>query len=297
MGKILSMTGFGRGEAGGNGRSWTVELRAVNHRYSDIIIKMPRQYSILEDRIKKEVIKYHTRGRLDIYISVTDQQTDTNRLQADIGLARQYYNCLKEIGQELSVAGEPDLSILATFRDIVVPVENEAGLETVEQLWLDIKGAVIAALDDCLAMRQNEGEALLKDLQSRMEVFEQTINDIENSIPGILEKRQQALKERLDNLLSGVDIDPIRLAQEIAIMADKSDVCEEIVRLHSHISQFHGFLELEEPVGRRLDFLIQEFLREVNTIASKINNADTAHLIVGLKNELEKIREQIQNIE
>ena len=297
MGKILSMTGFGRGEASGNGRSWTVELRAVNHRYSDIIIKMPRQYSVLEDKIKKEAIKYHTRGRVDIYISVTDQQTDANRLKADIGLARQYYNCLKEIGQELSVAGEPDLSILATFRDIVVPVEDEAGAEIVEKLWLDVRGAVIAALDDCLGMRQNEGEVLLKDLQSRMEVFEQTVNDIENSIPEILEKRQQALKERLDNLLSGVDIDPIRLAQEIAIMADKSDVSEEIVRLRSHISQFHGFLELEEPVGRRLDFLIQEFLREVNTIASKINNADTAHLIVGLKNELEKIREQIQNIE
>ena len=297
MGKILSMTGFGRGEASGNGRSWTVELRAVNHRYSDIIIKMPRQYSVLEDKIKKEAIKYHTRGRVDIYISVTDQQTDANRLKADIGLARQYYNCLKEIGQELSVAGEPDLSILATFRDIVVPVEDEAVAEIVEQLWLDVKGAVIAALDDCLDMRQNEGEVLLKDLQSRMEVFEQTVNDIENSIPEILEKRQQALKERLDNLLSGVDIDPIRLAQEIAIMADKSDVSEEIVRLRSHISQFHGFLELDEPVGRRLDFLIQEFLREVNTIASKINNADTAHLIVGLKNELEKIREQVQNIE
>jgi len=297
MEKPLSMTGFGRGEANGNGRSWTVELRAVNHRYSDIIIKMPRQYSVLEDKIKKEAIKYHTRGRVDIYISVTDQQTDANRLKADIGLARQYYNCLKEIGQELSVAGEPDLSILATFRDIVVPVEDEAVAEIVEQLWLDVKGAVIAALDDCLDMRQNEGEVLLKDLQSRMEVFEQTVNDIENSIPEILEKRQQALKERLDNLLSGVDIDPIRLAQEIAIMADKSDVSEEIVRLRSHISQFHGFLELDEPVGRRLDFLIQEFLREVNTIASKINNADTAHLIVGLKNELEKIREQIQNIE
>ena len=224
MGKILSMTGFGRGEASGNGRSWTVELRAVNHRYSDIIIKMPRQYSVLEDKIKKEVIKYHTRGRLDIYISVTDQQSDANRLKADIGLARQYYNCLKEIGQELSVAGEPDLSLLATFRDIVVPVEDEGGTEIVEQLWIDVKGAVVAALDDCLAMRQNEGEVLLKDLQLRMKVFEQTVNDIENAIPEILEKRQEALKERLDNLLSGVDIDPIRLAQEIAVMADKSDV-------------------------------------------------------------------------
>jgi uncharacterized protein (TIGR00255 family) len=297
MGKPLSMTGFGRGEASGSGRSWTVELRAVNHRYSDIIIKMPRQYSLLEDKIKKEIAKHHTRGRVDLYISVVDESIETARLKADVGLAREYYNCLQEIGQELSVTGEIDLSMLATFRDVIVPADNEAGAEIAEQLWPDLQEAVTAALADCLAMRRNEGEALLEDLQSRMEVFEQTVNDIEKSIPEILEKRQQALKERLDNLLSGVDIDPMRLAQEVAVMADKSDVTEEIVRLRSHISQFHGFLKLEEPVGRRLDFLIQEFLREVNTIASKINNAYTAHLIVGLKNELEKIREQVQNIE
>jgi uncharacterized protein (TIGR00255 family) len=297
MGKPLSMTGFGRGESSGNDRSWTVELRAVNHRYSDIIIKIPRQYSVLEERIKKEVAKYHTRGRVDLYISVIDEATGSNRLKAEVGLAREYFNCLKEIGRELSVAGEPDLSMLATFRDIIVPVDDEVGSELVDQVWPYVLEAVSAALNDCLAMRQNEGEALLQDLLSRMEVFEQTVSEIEKSIPGILEKRQQALKERLDNLLSGVDIDPVRLAQEAAIMADKSDVSEEIVRLRSHISQFHGFLQLGEPVGRRLDFLIQEFLREVNTIASKINNADTAHLIVGLKNELEKIREQVQNVE
>jgi uncharacterized protein (TIGR00255 family) len=297
MEKPLSMTGFGRGEASGSGRSWTVELRAVNHRYSDIIIKMPRQYSLLEDKIKKEIAKYHTRGRVDLYISVVDESIDTARLKVDVGLAREYYNCLQEISRELSVAGEIDLSMLAAFRDVIVPAENESGTEIAEQLWPDLQEAVIAALNDCLAMRQNEGKALLQDLQSRMEFFEQTVNEIEKSIPEILETRQQALKERLDNLLSGVDIDPMRLAQEVAVMADKSDVTEEIVRLHSHISQFHGFLKLEEAVGRRLDFLIQEFLREVNTIASKINNAETAHLIVSLKNELEKIREQVQNIE
>ena len=297
MGKLLSMTGFGRGEASGDGRSWIVELRSVNHRYSDIIIKMSRQYTVLEDRIRKEVVKFHTRGRVDVYISVIDEQIDTNRLQADVGLAREYYNCLQEIGRQLSVVGEPDLAMLATFRDIITPVDDESGSEIVEQIWPDVKRAVTLALDNCLAMRQSEGEALENDLKSRMAVFEKTVGDIENSIPVILEKRQQALKERLDNLLSGVDIDPMRLAQEVAVMADKSDVTEEIVRLRSHISQFYSFLKLAEPVGRRLDFLIQEFLREVNTIASKINNADTAHLIVGLKNELEKIREQVQNIE
>ena len=252
MGKPLSMTGFGRGEASGNDRTWTVELRAVNHRYADTIIKMPRQYAVLEDRVKKKVAQYHTRGRVDLYISVLDEGIETTRLKADVTLARDYLSCLREISRELAVPGEPDLSLLASFRDVVTPQDDVVGPDTIEQLWDDIKGALILALDDCLSMRQNEGAELEKDLLARMAGFEKTVSRIEDSIPDILEKRQAALKERLDS---------------------------------------------SAPVGRKLDFLIQEFLREVNTIASKINNADTAHLIVDLKNELEKIREQVQNIE
>ena len=135
------------------------------------------------------------------------------------------------------------------------------------------------------------------DLLERLSIFLQKIDAIEQSLPLIIEIRGKALQERLDKLLSGIDIDPVRLAQEVAILVDKSDVNEEIVRLRSHVEQFHGFLNLDEPVGRRLDFLLQEFLREVNTIASKINHAETAHLIVGMKNDLEKIREQVQNLE
>jgi uncharacterized protein (TIGR00255 family) len=297
MGKPLSMTGFGRGESNSGGRAWTVELRTVNHRYSDISIKLPRRYFVLEEKIKKEVANYHSRGRVDIFITVVDDEIETTRLKADLGLAREYYNSLKLIGEDLSLTGEPDLTTITSFRDVITSVDDEVGPEIVEQFWPEARKAVIAALEECLAMRQNEGQSLQQDLQSRMEIFEQTVEDIEKSLPQIIEQRQKSLKERLDNLLSGVDIDPMRLAQEVAIMVDKSDVSEEIVRLRSHISQFIHFMDLDEPVGRRLDFLIQEFLREVNTIASKINNADTAHLIVKLKNELEKMREQVQNIE
>ncbi|KPK00111.1 MAG: hypothetical protein AMJ60_02665 [Desulfobacterales bacterium SG8_35] len=297
MEKPLSMTGFGRGEASGESGSWIVELRAVNHRYLDIGIKLPRRFMGWEERIKKEISSYHIRGRVDVYVTFNDEGSDTARLKADLRLAREYWACLKEIAGDLSIPGEPDLAMLASFRDIITPLDEETGGELLEELWPACREAMVAALEECRKMRRSEGETLKKDLLERLHSFQQTIEAIEKSLPGIIEKRETALKERLDILLSGVDIDPVRLAQEAAILVDKSDVSEEIVRLRSHVEQFQGFLGLDEPVGRRLDFLVQEFLREVNTIASKVSNAETAHMTVGMKNDLEKIREQVQNLE
>jgi len=297
MGKPVSMTGFGRGPASGKKGSWTVELRSVNHRYLDISIKLPRRFIGWDDKIKKEILSVHSRGRVDIFITFNEEGLEDTRLRADIGLAKEYLRCLKEIARELSVTGEPDLTMLATYRDIITPLDEESGAEKLEEFWPGLQEAIADALQECLKMRQSEGETLQIDLLERLTVFQQKIDEIENSLPVIIEKRGKALQERLDNLLSGIDIDPVRLAQEVAILVDKSDVTEEIVRLRSHMDQFNGFLSLEEPVGRRLDFLVQEFLREVNTISSKINHAETAHLIVGMKNDLEKIREQVQNLE
>jgi len=297
MGKVVSMTGFGRGEASGKRGSWIVELRSVNHRYLDIGIKLPRRFMAWEERIKKEISFYHIRGRVDVYITFNDEGAEAARLKADLRLAREYFSCLQEIADDLSISGEPDLAMLASYRDLIIPLDEEAGGELLEELWPVLRDAAVAALEECQKMRRSEGNTLQKDLQERLTGFQQKIDDINGSLPGIIEKREAALKERLDILLSGVDIDPVRLAQEVAIIVDKSDVCEELVRLRSHVEQFQGFLKLDEPVGRRLDFLVQEFLREVNTIASKINNAETAHLTVGMKNDLEKIREQVQNLE
>jgi uncharacterized protein (TIGR00255 family) len=297
MGKPVSMTGFGRGTASGKESSWTVELRSVNHRYLDISIKLPRRFIGLDDKIKKELSSIHSRGRVDIFITFNDEGIDATKLKADLGLAKEYLRCLREVASELSIAGEPDLTMLASYRDIISSLDEEGGAEILEELWPDLKEAIIDALKECLKMRQREGEILQNDLLERLSIFQQKIDEIEQSLPLIIEKREKALQERLDNLLSGIDIDPVRLAQEVAILVDKSDVNEEIVRLRSHIDQFHGFLNLDEPVGRRLDFLVQEFLREVNTISSKINHAETAHMIVGMKNDLEKIREQVQNLE
>ena len=297
MGKPLSMTGFGRGEASGKGCSWIVELRAVNHRYLDMSIKAPRRFIGWEERIKKEISSYHTRGRVDVYVNFNDEGIETARLKTDLPLAREYLSCLKEIMAELSIPGEPDLTLLASYRDIISPLDDEAGGEMLEELWPTFREALVGALNECLKMRQSEGDSLRNDLSARLSSLQQKIDLIEQSLPQIIEMRENSLKERLDILLSGVDIDPLRLAQEVAILVDKTDVSEEIVRLRSHVEQFQGFLELDEPVGRRLDFLVQEFLREVNTIASKISNAETAHMTVGIKNDLEKIREQVQNLE
>ena len=297
MGKPLSMTGFGRGEASSKGCSWIVELRAVNHRYQDISIKAPRRFIGWEERIKKEISFYHTRGRVDVYVNFNDEGIETARLKTDLPLAREYLSCLKEIMAELSIPGEPDLALLASYRDIISPLDDESGGEMLEELWPAFREALVGALNECLKMRQSEGDTLRKDLSARLSSLQQKIDLIEQSLPQIIKMRENSLKERLDILLSGVDIDPLRLAQEVAILVDKTDVSEEIVRLRSHVEQFEGFLELDEPVGRRLDFLLQEFLREVNTIASKISNAETAHITVGIKNDLEKIREQVQNLE
>jgi len=297
MGQAISMTGFGRGEASGKRGSWIVELRAVNHRYLDIGIKLPRRFMSWEDRIKKEISSFHIRGRVDVYVTFNDEGAETSRLKADLRLAREYWACLKDIAEDLSIPGEPDLTMLASYRDIIASPDEEAGGELLEELWPALRAAIGAALEECHQMRQSEGEALQKDLLERLYSFQQKIDEIAQSLPQIMEKRETGLQERLDKLMSGVDIDPVRIAQEVAILVDKTDVSEEIVRLRSHVEQFQGFLNLDEPVGRRLDFLVQEFLREVNTIASKISNAETAHLTVGMKNDLEKIREQVQNLE
>jgi uncharacterized protein (TIGR00255 family) len=291
------MTGFGRGEKSSGRGSWIVEFRAVNHRYLDISIKSPRRFIGWEERIKKEISAFHLRGRIDVYVNFSDQGIETPRLKTDMQLARQYLTCLQEIMTELSVPGAPDLAMLAANRDIITPVDDEAGTERQEELWPTFREALHGALAECQQMRQSEGETLQKDLFVRLSDFKEKIDVIEQSLPQIIAARENSLKERLDNLLSGVDIDPVRLAQEVAILVDKTDVSEEIVRLRSHVEQFKSFLELDEAVGRRLDFLVQEFLREVNTIASKISNAETAHISVGMKNDLEKIREQVQNLE
>jgi uncharacterized protein (TIGR00255 family) len=209
-------------------------------------------------------------------------------------LAENYRQALSQIADAFDLESSISVQQLALYPDVMVREQEE---EDLERVWHFVEKALDAALAGCEVMRRQEGAALVEDLSGRLNGFTETITAIEGSIPGLLQTREKNLKERIEKLLGNVEMDPARLAQEIAILADKTDVTEEIVRLRSHIQQFETFLQEETAVGRKLDFLIQEFLREVNTIGSKISDAGIAHLTVELKSELEKMREQVQNIE
>ena len=291
---LKSMTGYGRAEIENQGRNWTVEVKSVNNRYLDAKIKLPRNYAALEDQIRKKIGGFNQRGRVDLIVTVSGDFSDLVKIGIDMNLARTYKNRLDELAGELGIKSQTELSMLINLPDVVT---REQQPEDLEEIWPLLETAIEDAFGQCQDMRIREGEALAVDLGERLKVFTEVLDSIEESIPRIIADRESVLRERLEKLLGTIDLDPSRLAQEVAILVDKSDVTEEMVRLRSHIVQLRDLLESSAPVGRKLDFLIQEFLREVNTIASKINDAGNAHKTVSLKSELEKMREQVQNIE
>ena len=291
---LTSMTGYGRAEVEHQGRIWTVEVKSVNNRFLDAKIKLPRNYHALEDPIRKKIGAYHQRGRVDLVVAVSGDFSDLVRIGIDTNLARLYKDRLEELATELGLDSRPELALLIGLPDVLT---REQQSEDLEEIWPLLESALDEGFGQCLEMRVREGEALAADLAERLKIFTEVLDSIEQNIPSIIAERENGLRERLEKLLGTIDLDPTRLAQEVAVLVDKSDVTEELVRLRSHIGQLRELLESSAPVGRKLDFLIQEFLREVNTIASKINDADNAHKTVALKSELEKMREQVQNIE
>lgn len=291
---IKSMTGFGRCEAKVAGKVWVAELRCVNNRFLDVKMKLPRGYAAFEDRTRKLINAWHQRGRVDLVLTISGEVADLSRVKVNLELAKNYHQALGEISTALQIPYDISPALLASYPDVLI---REQESEDTEQIWVDLQKVLTEALQGCDTMRLQEGAALKEDLHARLDQFVLTVDNIEKSIPGLLQQRMRNLEERLEKLLGQVHLDPLRLAQEVAILADKTDVTEEIVRLRCHIKQLFAFLEEEVAVGRKLDFLIQEFLREVNTLASKINDAGIAHMTVDLKSELEKMREQVQNIE
>lgn len=292
---LKSMTGFGRGESAVKNRQWTVEVRCVNNRFLDPKVKLPRDYTLLEEKIRKMIGEFHQRGRVDLNISVNGDFSDLVHIRVDQELASAYKISLESMAADLGVDCKLDAAALAAYPEVIVREQKQEDLSSIEPY---VEEAVRKALENCLQMREQEGRALKEDLQSRLRHFANICAAVEERIPDLLKEREKSLKERLDKLLDTTGIDPMRLAQEVAVLADKTDVTEELVRIKSHVKQFEEIIgSSNEAVGRKLDFLIQEFLREVNTIASKINDADIAHQTVELKSELEKMREQIQNIE
>ncbi len=291
-----SMTGFGRGDNEVDNHTWSVEVKSVNHRFCDIKAKIPRQLFALEDRIKKEISKSFSRGHVDVIITSSGTMETGKQLEVDHNLASQYKDCLVELGDHLDLECNPTalLKLVSLYPQVIRTIENDTDIET---LWQQLKPAIDQACASSLEMRVQEGNHLKKDLLERLDIFAATVEDIKSKTPELLALRTANLEEKLAKRLEGVDIDPARLAQEVVILADKADVTEEVVRLDSHISQFQSFLDADEATGRRLDFLLQEFLREINTLASKISTSSVAHQTVELKNEMEKMREQVQNLE
>lgn len=288
------MTGYGRAEMEHNGRIWTVEVRCVNNRFLDVKIKLPRDYGVLEEIVRRRVGDFQQRGRADVSLTVSGDFSDLVSVRVDRNLAATYQRALAVLAEQLGVAPECDLLRFATLPDVLTREQRQEDVDAIAPV---VDQVVSQALQRCLEMREQEARHLADDLRERLVSFTAVLQSIEDQVPIVVQQRQSALQERLTKLLGTVDLDPARLAQEVAILADKTDVTEELVRLRSHIRKWEELFASTEPVGRTLDFLIQEFLREVNTIASKINDARIAHQTVALKSELEKMREQVQNIE
>jgi uncharacterized protein (TIGR00255 family) len=291
---IKSMTGYGKGEVATESGRMSVEIRSVNHRYGEISVKLPRGLLAFENDVKKCVAERLKRGKIEIYVQREGALDAASRPTVNLPLAKAYFEALKELKGALGVFEPVSLQLVAAQRDVISTGEVEAASET---LQADLLSAVEQAVDALEEMRQREGGALLADLQSRRENLGALVGRIAERAPATVVEGAARLKERVAQLLADTTLDEGRLVQEIAIMADRSDITEELVRFDSHLRQFDSALQLAEPVGRKLDFLLQELNREVNTIGSKGGDMEITAMVVELKAELEKIREQVQNIE
>lgn len=289
------MTGYGKGEAASELYKFKVEIKAVNHRYSDISIKIPRHISYLEEKIKKIIKDKISRGKIDVYINLEYISESAIEVKVDIPLAKAYKEALDSLTEELNFNDEVRLNNILSISEIVRTDKKELDEDLT---WNTLKEALDIALENILNMRIAEGTELKNDIMKKLDNIEREVNLIAERAPSVVLEYKERLRDRIKNLLDdNVSLDEERLCNEIAFFADKSSIDEEIVRLYSHIKQFRAILNEKNSVGRKLDFLIQELNREINTIGSKANDIVIANYVVNLKSELEKIREQIQNIE
>lgn len=296
---IRSMTGYGRAEGRHKGTPIVVEVRSVNHRYCEVVAKLPRSLQAHEERLRALVQASVARGRVDIAVTFNGERGLGRGLCLDRSLARRYLALLKELKRECKLAGTPDVALLASFRDIIKPAELASEDREAVQ---EVERVLARALKGLTSMRRHEGRMLERDLSIRLSEIERRLTTIRHRLPALVQEYQVRLGARINRLLEGVEggkdrIDPGRLAQEVALLADRSDVSEEVTRMESHLQQFKGLLHKSGPVGRNLDFLLQEMNREINTIGSKVGDVSVTQDIVAAKAELEKIREQAQNVE
>jgi len=289
----MSMTGYGRAERLVEGRRYLFELKSVNHRFLELSIKVPREFSAWEELLRQELQARVARGRVDLYLTVTESEETTTVVKVDKNLVVAYDSALRELARQLHLPEETFLGRILDLPDVVKVIALETDLEKV---WPAVREAFQEALDLLLSMRAREGEYLAGDLRDRNQRLKDLVDKIAQRAPAVVVDYRRRLEERLQELQPG-GIDPVRLAQEVAIMADRCDISEELVRFRSHLNQFAETLMRPEPIGRKLDFLVQEMNREINTIGSKAMDLTIGSLVIEAKGELEKMREQIQNLE
>lgn len=290
---VKSMTGYGAGSRKGNGISISAEMKTVNHRFCEQIVRMPKQYLTLEDAVKKLISQYIHRGRAEVFITVDGEKAKNQKMVVDWQLLDEYYRMLEEMRARFTIKEPVSVSELLQNKDCFQLLDNPVNVEEMESMLL---GAVKDAAIQLAAMREAEGRELKTNILALLQSVHQVTDKLKRLAPKVAESYRERLKAKLDSYTSGL-VDESRLLTEVAIFAEKADINEELVRLYSHIHQFASIIEESEPVGRRLDFLLQEMNREVNTIGSKGNAADIASAVVDLKSSLEKMKEQVQNIE
>jgi len=293
---VRSMTGYGRAEAVLDGQKFSVEVKSLNHRFLEISLRLPAMLSALEMEIKKKIAELLLRGKIDVTIRREAQGDAENghALVLNLPLARNYFAVLSQLKQSLNLKDEISLEMIASQKDVFLTAESPQDMAS---LWKGLMLILDEALAGMMEMRRREGESLSQDLSARLEVMAKRLNEIEEMAPQVVLEYQKRLSERVRELTGGLVVDETRLSQEVAILAEKSDITEEIVRLRSHLGQFLEMLDGEEAIGRKVDFLIQEMNREVNTIGSKSSDAHISRQVIEMKSELAKLREQVQNLE
>ena len=291
---IKSMTGYGNSRQIIDNREISVEIRSVNHRYFELSCRTPREMGFLEEKIKGAVKSRVFRGKIDVFVTVGADEDEQATVTVNHSLASGYVNALKEIAQRYDVQDDISVSAVARYNDIFKVTKPEADEE---KIWSAVSTVLNDALDKFVKMRSTEGEKLYEDINGRCSTILQLVAKVEERSPQTVAEYRKKLTERMNEVLSTTAVDEQRIITEAAIFADKVAVDEETVRLRSHFDQFEKVLNSEGSVGRKIDFLLQEMNRETNTIGSKVQDADLAHIVVEIKAELEKIREQVQNVE
>ena len=290
---IKSMTGFGRGKFENAGREYTVEIKAINHRYNDIQIKMPRYLISLEDKVRQYISKNISRGKIDVFISLVNMSEEGRNIKVDRALASVYITEMKKLIEEYGVKDDISATSIMRMPDMIV-IDNDADEDL---YYTELSQALEMAIKNLNEARLTEGKRLADDIQSRLKVVSQYVDEVEMKSANLLEEYKTKLTNRINELKANEIMDENRLGMEIVLFADKSSICEEVTRLRSHIKTLSNMLNTESPIGKKLDFLLQEMNRETNTIGSKANCLDITNAVVEMKNEIENIREQIQNIE